>query len=330
MTAPQPSTRYQSAPPPEYTYEQYLADAAAVLAALAATVGAYALPFQAIALTRRDWLSLLAPMYPVVEAARREMSALARRFYDSERARQLGPVELPVFEANPVMGPDGRPIRVLDDVGMRDKFWERFNILLAPYEPDWFEEAMDAVVLDFAKPNATDGALTKLIGTAVKEAENGARRTTMWAVDDDPGVLGWARVEGNENVGSCGFCAMLISRGPVYKEAGNSGLDLDNASAVEIWRQAEAQNDSSELDALMTRWHPNCDCKVVPVFDRANWPGRDQYIEMQRLWNKVTKGLNSVNRSSSAASSDALNAFRRAIEKGERDQDNILRFPNVA
>lgn len=325
MTAPQGQhgqITYQSVPPPDYPYEEFLADVAVILAALAAVVAAVAAPFQVIALTRRDWISFLASIYEQVEQARWEIAGLARKFYDSERAKHLGPVELPDFsDSVDIIGPDGRPIRIEDTTGLLRPMWPQMNIIRAPYEPEWFEEAMDAVVEDFAKPNATDGALTNVLSAVVKEAENGGRRTNLWAVDDDPQVVGWARVEGNENVGSCGFCAMLISRGPVYKEAGDSGLDLDNASAVEYWRQAEETGNRSEIDALMTRWHPNCDCKVVPVFDRSNWPGREQYLEMERLWGKVTKGL---------SNKEALNAFRRAVETGERDDDNILRFPNAA
>lgn len=324
MTAPQGQqtgqVTYQPTPPPEYSYEEYLAEVAVILASLAAVVGAVAAPLQIVALTRRDWLGFLAEIYPFVEDARWEIAGLSRKFYDSERAKHLGPVELP-DDFSGIIGPDGRPLNVEDSVQFTRKMWPQVNIIRAPYEPDWFEEAMDAVVEDFLKPNATDGSVVNLLSTVVKEAENGGRRTMLWAYDDDPDMIGWARVEGNENIGSCGFCAMMISRGPVYKEAADSGLDLDNASAVEYWRQAEETGDRSEIDALMTRWHPNCDCKVVPVFDRRNWPGKDQYEEMSRLWNKATKGL---------SNKEALNAFRRAVEKGERDEDNILRFPKAA
>src|SRR5690606_20813096 len=198
-------------------------------APMVATIAAVGAPFQGVPMTRRDWISFLAIIYPFVEQARREIAIAARKFYDSERAKHVGPIELPLLDSLDLIGPDGRPIHIEDAIGITGEFWPRLDIDLAPYKPEWFEEAMDAVVDEFVRPHDTQGPLAKVIGRAIKEAENGGRRTTMWAVDDDPDIIGWARVEGNENVGSCAFCAMLISRGPVYKEAGDAGLDLENA-----------------------------------------------------------------------------------------------------
>lgn len=309
MTRPyEPRTRYEEQPPPDLTYAEYLLAVAAVQAALAAVVAAVAVPYQALQLTRSDWLSFLSIIYPIVYSARLDIAELAREFHDSERGRHVKPIRVPALDE--LVGPDGRPIRLDDTTGLTRTVYERLDINLAHYEPDWFEDAMDAVVLEFSRPNVTDRGVAKVIGAVLKETERGGHDTALWAVEDDPRVVGWARVEGNENVGSCGFCAMLISRGPVYKDTpANAGLEVGSeAMAVEIFRQAEATGDDAELMALMNRWHPNCDCKVVPVFNRANWPGRAQYMSYERLWASVTKGYSGL---------DALNAFRRAIERGE-------------
>lgn len=288
MTAPVGQITYTEQPPEEMTYEEYLAAVTAIAAALAATVTAISLPFQAIALTRSDWLSFLAATYPYVEQARWEIAGLSRRYYDSERATHVPPVRLPIFGTEEIIGPDGRPIRFEGDLEQFGLFYPRLNINLAPYEPDWYEEAMEAVVDELIKAGTTDNGLARVVSQTVKEAENGGRRTAMWAVDDDPDVFGWARVEGNENIGSCAFCAMLISRGPVYKRARQSGFNVNSeAVAVEKARQAEASGDGIPLD-LMTKWHPNCDCKVVPVFDPLNWQGRDMYLYYEKLWSDVT------------------------------------------
>jgi len=331
MTAPtggQPGEiTYTQQPPEEMTYEEYVAAVAAVTAALAATILAISLPFQAIALTRADWMAWLAATYPYVEDARRQIAELSRRFYDSERAKHVGPVRIPILDGFEVIGPDGRPIRFEDSVGLTGEFWERLNIILAPYHPDWYQEAMEAVYEQLAKPETSDGELAQVINATIKEAENGGRRTNMWAVDDDPVVIGWARVQGGED--SCGFCAMLISRGPVYRDDPTSrrsaptraGLEVEDESlAVEIWRQAQATGDDSELNALMNRWHPNCDCKVVPVFKLADWPGRDHYLEMLEAWKAHAKGDSPKER---------FNAFRRYIERG-RHRENVIRFPTAA
>lgn len=304
------------------TYEEYLLFISAIMASLATVVGVIAVPFMVPSLTRRDWIGFLAAVYPYVEEARRQAADAARRFYDSERARHTGPVDIPLLDLE-FPGPDGRPIRIDDPVGVLVPAWPRQEIYLAPYEPEWFEEAMDAVVDKLLKQNTSDNEVASIVSRAVKEAENGTRRTTLWAVQDDPIVHGWARVEGNENIGSCAFCAMLISRGPVYKDdPRNAGLGVRHQPrAVEIWKQADASGDDEELMKLMTRWHPNCDCKVVPVFDRADWPGIDQYQEFESLWGTVTKDYSGL---------DALNAFRRYLERGQRDDSNILRFPQAA
>lgn len=300
------------------TYDEYLAAVAAVTAALAATVLAISAPYQVIALTRSDWLSFLAATYPYVESARREIADLSRTYYDSERANHVPPVRLPLFDREPIIGPNGRPIRIIDDVLSTALFYEQMNINLAPYSPDWYEEAMDAVVEDLIKAGTTENGVARVISLPVKEAENGGRRTAIWAVDDDPNVVGWARVQGGED--SCGFCAMLISRGPVYKKSKTAGLNAaSDTLAVELWRQAAASDDDSVLDELMNRWHPNCDCKVVPVFDRFNWPGRDQYLEMSKAWEDHAKGK---------TTEDRFNAFRRYIEGGKRD--NLIQLPTAA
>ncbi|GAB3475311.1 hypothetical protein [Amycolatopsis cihanbeyliensis] len=259
------------------TYEQYVTAQRAVVAALVSVLLVLLAAFQFTGLGRRGWLSLLAALYPHVEQARRQSAELARLFYDAERRRHVGTDDHPIY--------------------------------LAGYEPAWFEEAMRPERARLSRTDTTDGDIARAVSRAVKEVENGGRRTLLRAVESDPQVKGWARVAGGNE--SCAFCTMLISRGPVYLEAETAGLDADDVSAVELWRQIEhAQTPQQRaraeaaMDELMTRWHPNCDCKVVPVFNRSDWPGRDAYRQAERLWKDTTKGL---------TGRDALNALRRAL-----------------
>lgn len=288
---------YTDQPPEEYTYEDFLADAALVSVGLVAALGPLANPFRVPGLSPQAWVDFLALIYPFVDDARRQISESARKFYDWERFQHYGPVEI-----------DGQTM------------YPRSQVDLDNYFFDWFVEDMEEGRKNFVKENASEDNLATVLSLADKQAEMGGRRTILRAVDDDPQVVGWARVEGTENVGSCGFCAMLISRGPVYKESDYAGLDTDDkVEAVEIYRRAEESGDDSELMALMNRWHPNCDCKVVPVFDRRNWKGRDEYLRYEQLWVKHTKGLNGK---------DAVRAFRKAIESGydeHHDAPAVLR-----
>lgn len=81
----------------------------------------------------------------------------------------------------------------------------------------------------------------------------------------------WARVlTGAEN---CGFCVMLASRGPVYSSAAEAG---------------RGQASDSDYAAGINTYHTNCDCLVVPIYDYANWPGRDQWRAAERVYKKVT------------------------------------------
>ena len=81
----------------------------------------------------------------------------------------------------------------------------------------------------------------------------------------------WARVlTGAEN---CGFCVMLASRGPVYSSAAEAG---------------RGQASDRDYAAGINTYHTNCDCLVVPIYDYANWPGRDQWRAAERVYKKVT------------------------------------------
>lgn len=102
------------------------------------------------------------------------------------------------------------------------------------------------------------------------------RRKPVDALDDLPedqrGAAqpkAWARVlSGAEN---CAFCVVLASRGPVYASADDAGLPDDP--------------DGPDIN----RYHPNCDCLIVPVYDYGDWPGRDDWKALERLYKRATE-----------------------------------------
>jgi hypothetical protein len=229
------------------------------------------LPFLFIPLTSQAWSDIMRSIFPLVNQARTESAELAREYYDTQRKNHTDE----------------------DD---------RFDIDLPPYEDDWFLEAMFPSKKSFQFNETSLGQAVQAGFRAVKEVENGGRRTIRNAVDRDRVAVGWARVATGRE--TCGFCLMLVSRGPVYQDAESAGLNADDTTALDILDE----NDTAAFNELMTRFHPNCDCKVVPVFDRNNWQGRDDFLEAQETWKRVTKGL---------SGRDALNAFRRAIEDNQ-------------
>lgn len=310
------------------TYEEYVARQAQINESLRRVLAVILAPYRAVALTPRMWRALVALLYPIVARARREASILAREFYDSERAKHFRlpkpprrregfnldiDVDFPEFDdiqSGEILD------RIPDFIVPSDD--SRFDVPLVHYEPDWFLEALEPARSGAVKPNSTPAEMEKIIDRAEKEVENGGRRQVLYAVDNDPQVIGWARVQGGNE--SCAFCLTLISRGPVYKSARSAGLNVDDkASAVELYRQIDAGGPGAEeaYNALMNRWHPNCDCKVVPVFDRANWSGRESYEAALEIWKRVTRGYSGT---------DKINALRRYLEKGTPDYEELKRI----
>lgn len=123
--------------------------------------------------------------------------------------------------------------------------------------------------------------LSNLEGEVSRNILNGGRGATLNSVHADRVAVGYVRItDGNP----CAFCAMLASRGPVYKSARSAvtGPVLVNG----------------EYKA-----HPRCGCTAKPVYAKADpWPERNQQFREQ--WDATTKGY---------SGNDALNAFRRAL-----------------
>jgi hypothetical protein len=101
----------------------------------------------------------------------------------------------------------------------------------------------------------------------------GGRDTIMDSIRADRSALGWTRIGSGS---PCGFCAMLISRGPVYRTAATGDFQA----------------------------HDNCSCGAQPVYRREDgWT--DQARLMRDTWREATAGK---------SGRDAVNAFRRAVE----------------
>jgi hypothetical protein len=118
-------------------------------------------------------------------------------------------------------------------------------------------------------------AAVSVAGEAVRFALEGGRDELLGQVKRDRAALGWQRVGGAD---PCAFCAMLISRGPVYTKS------------------------SATFEA-----HASCGCTAEPVFNTN--ATTDQSKQFKELWNvsqqaQVVDGL----------STDPLNRFRRFYE----------------
>jgi hypothetical protein len=234
------------------------------------------IPYRGSQITQTSWRFIVRGIFPIVDSARRESAVLMRQYYDSQRLEHLGDND--------------------------------YDIDLPSYELDWLEESLRPVFNEARVIEFDDAKVVETSLRIAKEIENGGRRTALNAVRGETRRVGFARVATGRE--TCAFCLMLVSRGPVYKTELKAGAKHEGAAEI-----LETKNTVSddELDDLMTRWHPGCDCKVVPVFDEDNWQGRDDFLRMEDIWKRETRGFYG----SQFTKNDKLNAFRRAIERGE-------------
>lgn len=92
--------------------------------------------------------------------------------------------------------------------------------------------------------------------SGMRHALDGGRVTINREVLGDPSAVGWARVTGPD---PCSFCAMLASRGPVYKAD----------------------------TAIASKFHDSCSCSAEPVYrSETGWPARSR--EYRELWDSST------------------------------------------
>lgn len=122
------------------------------------------------------------------------------------------------------------------------------------------------------KPNP-ELAKSQVEGSITRLVQNVGRQTIVDSAHADTKARGWARVP---EPGCCSFCALLSTRGAVYKH-------------------------EKQADFLT---HNNCRCHAEPVFN-AYEPSA-QVREWQALYRSSTAGVHGM--------SNLQNAFRRAFE----------------
>ncbi|WP_412076896.1 hypothetical protein ACLF6K_17425 [Streptomyces xanthophaeus] len=121
---------------------------------------------------------------------------------------------------------------------------------------------------------------------AARVAMNGGRSTNWSHMSRDRRALGYVRLSRTGT--PCGWCAMLISRGPVYKS-----------------RESATFNDGD-------RYHDNCHCYAMPVWNRGQYQSSELTAlsrQYEALWPQVTKGH---------TGKDAVSVWRRFIRSRQR------------
>lgn len=123
-------------------------------------------------------------------------------------------------------------------------------------------------------PEAARNTGVVMAGAAMRLVMNGARQAVLQAVDADAKAVAWMRVTAAD---PCAFCAMLASRGPVYRTEQSAGFQA----------------------------HSRCRCVAAAVFSRADARAlRDS--DLYRQWQQATRGY---------GGQDAVRAWRRYWEQ---------------
>lgn len=144
--------------------------------------------------------------------------------------------------------------------------------------------------------DARDISFVEASGAASRQVLTGGRQSLLTLVERDARARGWVRVTDGD---PCAFCAMLASRGPVFKGGSFSQSDPRFTGPGEV------------------KVHDGCACMIECVYyDNAPWPGRA--AEFRKLWNDNIEGRYS--------GKEARKAWRRLYEGLQRE----ARRANVA
>jgi hypothetical protein len=138
--------------------------------------------------------------------------------------------------------------------------------------------------MEARKRQLMQNAITRATGAAVRHVIEGGRDQIDENIARDPRALGYYRTT---KPGCCSFCAMLASRGPVYKK---DSFDQSNA-------RFEGPGNH--------KVHDHCGCGQRPIYSTED-PLPDQTAEFSDLWAQTSKGAR--------GNRDALNRFRREYE----------------
>lgn len=337
------------------TPEEYTAAKAAAVAAAIAVAQQVAKLAAKVVLTPFEWLRLLQIVYPEVERRRTEVASLARDFYDSQRALHLpDTVSAQEVKASYSVIPatiDTRNDRNLEgssfDVFVKDmtpvrdlmmkaetpnkavthftmrvarqvELAGRNQIIKAMEEVDplldiLIKEEQDTLFATEVQKQLAPTVSTVTDLTSYKESKQAPNRPAL--------VKGWARVATGRE--TCAWCLMLISRGPVYSSTDNAGVHLDETTTIDLWNSAgqDLEEFRRSLDGSLSEWHAGCDCVAVPVFDRADWVGRDAYKQAEQLWISASLSATALIESGESRTNnkykETLNYLRRGLSSGE-------------
>jgi hypothetical protein len=202
-----------------------------------------------------SWPVVRAALIPAVQQAREQSTALARSAYMEARRDAGVPDE--------DFTPEG-PLPLLLD---------RLEGALDVTGPVEFKRAIAA---GKNPQQAMDAAAVRMVGTTQYLALEGGRQAMQRSISADKSATGWSRVT---DADPCAWCAMLASRGPVYKSAKTAGDPRRGGNS----------------------YHDHCACQAWPAFT-LDEPFIGIAEKLYDDWLQVTRGRGGKH---------AVNAFRR-------------------
>lgn len=218
-------------------------------------------------------------MIPLILAYRARSAALARVSYREQRAAAA-----PGAPPMPSVEPDDLPVEALE----------------AALTATGVAEYLEALHERGATPEqALERSATTVAGAAAKHALDGGRSYIRRAIERDVVAVGWYRVV---KAGCCAFCAVLASRGAVYKQ--DSFADSD----------PRFEGDGEE------KVHDHCACTLAPLYSRSQEVD-ERNRDLQAFWYQAVKAdAEDVAKGRAPyvgftfSGKEALNSFRRKYE----------------
>lgn len=134
---------------------------------------------------------------------------------------------------------------------------------------DEIDDELPANEVDELRSQAHRKAASRQAAEAERISLNAARGLTYSIAGYDDLLIGWARY--SQTGTPCAWCAMLISRGFVYKSAKSGGGD-----------------GTEDLD----KFHANCHCVAVPVFSLEQFKDSELFNlnrELRQIWNEARR-----------------------------------------
>lgn len=207
-----------------------------------------------------SWPAVRAALIPLVARAREQSAALAGTAYTDARRDA---------------GVDGE----FDPEGPLLLMRRRLEAALDVTGPVEFKKAIAA---GKTPQQAMEAAAVRMVGTTQYLALEGGRQVMQRSIATDERATGWARVT---DADPCAWCAMLASRGAVYKSDRTGGRD-QNARFV----------GDGEF-----KYHDHCSCQVWPAYTNDE-PFIGIAEGLYDDWLRETRGRGGKH---------AVNAFRR-------------------